>query len=88
MSEIALREIINYVKQNFPSTIIDEVTGATVTINQNSILQEKLRLFEEQIEKRIRRTARMQMDRTGEDDLLRAYQDGVIEALEEILGEK
>jgi len=51
MNEITLKEIINYVKENFPSTIIDEVTGATITINQNAILQEMLRQLEERIEK-------------------------------------
>jgi len=53
MSEITLKEIINWVKENFPATIIDEVTGATVTIKQNTMLQEKLRLLEERIERMI-----------------------------------
>jgi len=82
-----LREIISYVKKNFPATIVNEATGASTTFIQNAILQEMLRQLEERIEKEIRQTVRNQMDKAGQDQLLNAYQDGKIEAYQEVLGE-
>jgi len=50
MNKITLREIIKWVEKNFPATIVDEVTGATVTMCENAILQDKLHQLEKQIE--------------------------------------
>jgi len=53
MQRITLREIIKWVEKNFPATIVDEVSRATVTMCKNAILQDKLHQLEKQIEETI-----------------------------------
>jgi len=48
--EITLRNLISWVKQNFPAKIIDEVSGAEVEVGKNKELQEKLLWFKWQME--------------------------------------
>jgi len=91
----SLKEIIKWVEETFPT---EEKVGWTeedwkgqkksfIVKDNNVELRCKLQQLEEEIEAKIRRIARSQMDKAGQDRLLAAYQDGQIEAYQEVLGE-
>lgn len=51
MQEITLKNLIRWVKENFPAKIIDEVSGAEVIMENNQFLQMWLEKLEEKIRK-------------------------------------
>lgn len=78
-----LREIISYVKKNFPATIVNEATGASTTFIQNATLQEMLR----QLEERIERIVEGHMDEFFWN-IDNECSEEIIAVLNQILGEK
>jgi len=80
--------LIEWVKENFPAKIVDEVSGAEVEVGKNKELQEKLSQFKQWIKKEIAKSkSNKKIANRKRHRYCVVWEDGVQWGLRKILGE-